>query len=70
MSKIKSFLKNEEGLVTIEWIGIAAVCLIAAVAISGFIMEGADGAGGNIATGVEATGAGANAPALPTIDGK
>lgn len=70
MTKIKAFLRNEDGLVTIEWIGIAAVMLIAAVAISGFIMNGADIAGGQIATGVQSVGSGANAPALPVIDGK
>jgi hypothetical protein len=67
---MKRFFRNDEGLVTIEWVGIAAVCLIAAIAISGFIMEGADTAGGGIATGVEAAGAGAQAPQLPTIDGQ
>jgi Flp pilus assembly pilin Flp len=69
MTKFHAFLKDEDGLVTIEWIGIAAVMILAGVAIAGFIMEGADTAGGNIANGVEAVGAGANAPALPTFDG-
>jgi hypothetical protein len=67
---MKKFFGRDEGLVTIEWVGIAAVCLIAAIAISGFIMEGADTAGGSIATGVEAAGAAANPPALPVIDGQ
>ena len=52
MSKFKAFLKNEEGLVTIEWIGIAAVMVIAAVAIAAFVMNGADIAGGNVNTGL------------------
>jgi hypothetical protein len=70
MTKLYAFLKDEEGLVTIEWIGIAAVMLLAGVAIAGFIMQGADVAGGNLADGVESVGAGANAPALPTFDGQ
>jgi hypothetical protein len=68
--RIRKFVRQDEGLVTIEWVGIAAVCLITAIAISGFIMEGADTAGGGIASGVEQAGAGAQAPALPVIDGQ
>jgi hypothetical protein len=70
MTKLYAFLKDEEGLVTIEWIGIAAVMILAGVAIAGFVMQGADVAGGSIADGVEAVGAGANAPALPVFDGQ
>jgi hypothetical protein len=42
------FVKKEDGLVTIEWVGIAAVMVLAAVAITAFVMQGADAAGGAV----------------------
>lgn len=42
------FLKKEDGLVTIEWVGIAAVMVLAAIAITAFVMEGADVASGAV----------------------
>ena len=47
------FVKKDDGLVTIEWVGIAAVMVLAAIAITAFIMQGADGASKGIATGVQ-----------------
>ena len=48
--KIKrSFLANDEGLVTIEWVAIAAVAFLAAAGISAILMQGADGLGGAVA---------------------
>jgi hypothetical protein len=54
MALIKKFLHRDEGLVTIEWVGIAAVMVIAAIGITAFVMEGADGVGGSVATGLDA----------------
>ena len=45
----RSFLANDEGLVTIEWVAIAAVAFLAAVGISTILMQGADGLGGAVA---------------------
>jgi hypothetical protein len=42
------FVKKDDGLVTIEWVGIAAVMVLAAVAITAFVMQGADSAGGAV----------------------
>ena len=36
---MKKFIRNEEGLVTIEWVGIAAVMVLAAIAITGYVMR-------------------------------
>jgi hypothetical protein len=47
--EIRRFLKSAEGLVTVEWVAIAAVCLIAAFGISALVMEGADALGGAVA---------------------
>jgi hypothetical protein len=47
-----SFIRKEDGLVTIEWVGIAAVMVLASIAITAFIMQGADAASNTIATGV------------------
>lgn len=49
---MKKFLKNEEGLVTIEWVGIAAVMVLAAIAVTGFIMTGAGDAGESVTAGL------------------
>jgi len=38
---IKSYINNEEGLVTIEWVGIAAVVVLAATVISAAVMHSA-----------------------------
>ena len=65
-----NFLKKEDGLVTIEWVGIAAVMVLAAVAITGFVMKGADTAGHDINTGVSTLGAAAAAAPVPGTFGK
>jgi len=36
---IKSYINNEKGLVTIEWVGIAAVVVLAAVVISSAVLH-------------------------------
>ncbi|HEY7800151.1 MAG TPA: hypothetical protein VIA80_15400 [Hyphomonadaceae bacterium] len=47
------FFRKEDGLVTIEWVGIAAVMVLAALAITAFVMQGADQAAGSINEGLE-----------------
>jgi hypothetical protein len=54
MALIKKFLHRDEGLVTIEWVGIAAVMVLAAIGITAFVMQGADGVGGSVTTGLDA----------------
>jgi hypothetical protein len=51
------FVKKDDGLVTIEWVGIAAVMVLAAIAITAFIMQGAEGAAGTVSTGVRSVNA-------------
>lgn len=55
MRKFKEFIKAEDGLATIEWVGLAAVAFVAAVGISAILMEGADGLGGAVAGQMDAT---------------
>ncbi|HEV7691642.1 MAG TPA: hypothetical protein VGO52_12490 [Hyphomonadaceae bacterium] len=54
------FVKKEDGLVTIEWIGIAAVMVLAAIAVVTFAMKStstaAEGVNGNISKTAEAVG--------------
>lgn len=50
---MKKFLQKEEGLVTIEWVGLSAVMVLAAIAIVTFVMEGADGAAGTVDAGLQ-----------------
>lgn len=47
--RIRNFLRDESGLVAIEWVGIAAVAFVAAVVIAGAIMTGANDLGGAVA---------------------
>ena len=51
------FLRKEDGLVTIEWVGIAAVMVLAAIAITAFVMQGVDGASKTVSTGVNSVNA-------------
>jgi Flp pilus assembly pilin Flp len=67
---MRTFLKNEDGLVTIEWVGIAAVMVLAAVAITGFVMKGADTTSQGIKTGVEKVGTAAAAAPVPGTFGQ
>jgi hypothetical protein len=46
------FFRKEDGLVTIEWVGIAAVMVLAGLAITAFVMQGADGAAGRVDAGL------------------
>jgi hypothetical protein len=62
---MKKFLRNEEGLVTIEWVGIAAVMVLAAIAITGFVMQGANTAGGYVNTGLNSVAEDAATPSGP-----
>lgn len=48
MKKILGFVKREDGLVAIEWVGIAAVVLVAGITIAGALMTGANTAGQNV----------------------
>lgn len=45
---INNYIKNEDGLVTMEWIGIAAVVLLAGILITQFAMQGANTAAGTL----------------------
>jgi hypothetical protein len=49
MRTISLFARNNFGMVTIEWVAISAVALIAAIAISAMLLQGADDLGGSIA---------------------
>jgi len=51
------FLKKDDGLVTIEWVGIAAVMVLAAIAITAFVMQGTEGAAGTVSTGLQSVNA-------------
>ena len=45
----RKFLRNEDGLVTIEWVGIAAVVVLAGIIISSFMLEEANDLGNSTA---------------------
>jgi Flp pilus assembly pilin Flp len=53
MRRLNEFLNDESGLTTIEWVSLCAVVLIAAIAISSIVLEGADALGGAVATQME-----------------
>lgn len=49
---MQKFFKDEGGLVTIEWVGIAAVMVLAAIAITAYVMQGTEGAADTVQKGV------------------
>jgi Flp pilus assembly pilin Flp len=55
MRTFGKFLRDEDGLATIEWVALAAVAFIAAVGIAGILMNGADALGGAVATQMSET---------------
>ena len=65
MNMLKKFVRREDGLVTIEWVGIAAVMVLAAIGITAFVMQGADVAGNSINTGLQNVAADAATPPGP-----
>ncbi len=46
------FLRKTDGLVTVEWVGISCVLVLAVIAITAFTMQSADAAGGAVAVGL------------------
>jgi len=55
MKKLFGFLKKDDGVVAIEWVGIAAIVLVAAVAIAGSVASGAFQVGNNVESSAETT---------------
>ena len=53
MRSVRGFLEKTCGLTTIEWVALAAVCLLAAFGISSMVLQGADRLGGSVATGMK-----------------
>lgn len=62
-----AYLSDEEGLVTIEWVGIAAVVVVAGILITSFIMGGADALSGDVNQALENVGGVATGATLPTF---
>ena len=50
---MKKFIHKDDGLVTIEWVGIAAVMVLAAIAITAFVMQSTNDLSGRVATGLD-----------------
>jgi len=48
-----NFLRKNDGLVTMEWVGIAAVMVLAAIGITSYVMQGTEGAGGSVVAGLQ-----------------
>lgn len=61
------FFRKTDGLVTVEWVGIAAVMVLAAVGITSFVMQGTDHAGSQVTAGL--TSVNASNPAGPGVFG-
>jgi Flp pilus assembly pilin Flp len=62
------FLRDEEGLVTIEWVGIAAIASVAAIAVSGVVFTQVATKGKNVPSNL-CTNATTEATAVTTITG-
>jgi hypothetical protein len=48
--------------VTVEWVGISCVLVLAAIAIAAFIIQGADAAGGRVSVGLNSVDSSAPSP--------
>lgn len=55
MKMKQNFLKDQSGIATIEWLGISAVVLVAAVTISLAVLRGANTLGTAVADEMSAT---------------
>lgn len=55
---LKRFLKNEEGLVTVEWIALVAAVVVGGIAVVWLVMDQAGGIANNISASI--SGANAN----------
>jgi hypothetical protein len=53
------FFGKTDGVVTIEWVAIAAVMVLAAIGITAFTMQGVDSAGNSVASGLKSVDASA-----------
>ena len=53
---MKKYISCESGVVTLEWVGISAVVVVAAFVITGFILGGADGQSGANGLAIAVTG--------------
>jgi Flp pilus assembly pilin Flp len=47
--RIGEFIRNEDGLTTVEWVMLCAVCMLAALGISIMVLQGADDLGSAVA---------------------
>lgn len=50
MRSLLSFLRKTDGVQTIEWVALCAIVVLAALGISAFVLQGADGLGGAVVT--------------------
>lgn len=66
MKKLMGFIKKDDGLVAIEWVGMAAIMLVAAVIIAGSVASGAFDIGEAVETEAEA--AATTVGATPALD--
>lgn len=55
MSLLKFLMKDDRGVVSIEWVAIGAVAFVAAVAIASTLLTGAGDLGGAVAGQMSAT---------------
>jgi hypothetical protein len=46
------FFRKDGGLVTVEWVGIAAVMVLGAIGITSYVMQGTDKAGSQVTAGL------------------
>jgi hypothetical protein len=49
MRKLRDFCRQQDGLTTVEWVVLCSVVLLAALGISTFVLESAEGLGGSVA---------------------
>jgi hypothetical protein len=46
------FFRKTDGVVTVEWVAIAAVMVLAAIGVTAYTMQAVDGAGSTVSAGI------------------
>jgi hypothetical protein len=59
------FFGKTDGVVTVEWVAIAAVMVLAAIGVTAFTMQSTEGAGASVAKGLQSVD-----PSTPNLGGQ
>jgi hypothetical protein len=67
--RMTKFFRKTDGVVTIEWVAIAAVMVLAAIGVTAYTMQAVDGAGSKVSAGIRSVDASTPLPGGAFGDG-